>query len=340
LKAVLFESTRRHESFRRKLEEFGVSCTCLSFASTGWIDHDYGDTDLVIFYPEFWYSSNHPQALWTVKDNLAHVHARNPRALIYPDPGLMRYYNDKYRQFLFLSAAGFPIPDTIPLLSEQTVEQAAAELGFPLVVKNRFGAGGDAVFRVEDAGELHKLYRVSRWDYWSPGGFAWLARQLARRDFYYHLIRARKAAFPFLSWPLMAQRYIETDRDLKTVVGRGKVVEAHWRIKADAGMWKVNIDGGGIGEWSHVPDAAIDLSERVAAELGCRWLNLDLMPQDDGFLITEFSPVWHHYKYKEKPSFVYKDDYNIQPPLEEALDLETLIVRSLVEEASAEGEGR
>ena len=337
MKAVLFESTRRYEAFRRKLEEFGVSCTCLSFASTEWIEHDYSDTDIVIFYPEFWYSSNHPQALWTVKDNLAHVHARAPQALIYPDPGLLRFYNDKYRQFLFLQAAGFPIPDTIPLLSEQTVDQAAAELGFPLVVKNRFGAGGGSVFRVADAGELRNLYRLSRWDYWNLGGFVWLARQLLRRDFYYHLIRDRKAAFPFLSWPLMAQRFVTTDRDLKTVVGGGSVVEAHWRIMADSGMWKVNIDGGGIGEWSHVPQAAIDLSQRVAAELGARWLNLDLMPQGDRFLITEFSPVWHHYRYKEKPSFVYKDDYNLQPPLEEALDLETLIVRSLVEEASGSG---
>jgi len=46
-------------------------------------------------------------------------------------------------------------------------------------------------------------------------------------------------------------------------------------------------------------------------------------------LITEFSPVWHHYAYKEKPSFVYKDDYNIDVPLEVSLDLEKIMIRSI-----------
>ena len=48
------------------------------------------------------------------------------------------------------------------------------------------------------------------------------------------------------------------------------------------------------------------------------------------FLISEFSPVWHHYGYMEKPSFQYKDDYNIKVPLEVSLDLERLIVESFV----------
>ncbi len=54
------------------------------------------------------------------------------------------------------------------------------------------------------------------------------------------------------------------------------------------------------------------------------------MMSDDKFLVSEFSPVWHHYKYKEKPSFVYKDDYNIDIPLELSLDLERIIVESLI----------
>ena len=51
---------------------------------------------------------------------------------------------------------------------------------------------------------------------------------------------------------------------------------------------------------------------------------------DGQFLITEFSPVWHHYAYQEKSSFVYKDDYNITMPLEVSLDLERIIVESLL----------
>ena len=142
--------------------------------------------------------------------------------------------------------------------------------------------------------------------------------------------------YPFLSAPLLAQKFIKLDRDLKTVVGKGKVVEAHWRFQADEDMWKVNIDGGGTGVWGQVPQEALDLSVRLAEELKVSWLNLDLIMENDKFLITEFSPVWHHYAYKEKPSFVYKDDYNIDVPLEISLDLERIIVESLIEGVKGE----
>ena len=64
----------------------------------------------------------------------------------------------------------------------------------------------------------------------------------------YHLIKAKKMSYPFLSQPLLAQKYIEMDCDLKTVVGNYKVVEAHWRHQAHEKQWKVNIDDGGIVE--------------------------------------------------------------------------------------------
>ena len=107
-------------------------------------------------------------------------------------------------------------------------------------------------------------------------------------------------------------------------------MEAHWRFKADAAMWKVNIDGGGIGVWGHVPQEALDLSTRLASDLKISWLNLDIIKGNGQFLITEFSPVWHHYAYREKESFVYKDDYNIEMPLEISLDLERIIVESMI----------
>ena len=148
--------------------------------------------------------------------------------------------------------------------------------------------------------------------------------------FYYHLIKAKRMPYPFLSPPLLAQKYINLDRDLKTVVGGDRVVEAHWRFQANKDMWKVNIDGGGTGVWGKVDQEALDLSVRLAKDLKASWLNIDMIKEDGRFLITEFSPVWHHYAYKEKPSFVYKDDYNIDVPLEVSLDLEQIIVESLI----------
>ena len=58
------------------------------------------------------------------------------------------------------------------------------------------------------------------------------------------------------------------------------------------------------------------------------------------FLITEFSPVWHHYAYQEQEKFIYEDDYNIPVPLKESLDLEKIIVASLVRAAEARGSAR
>ena len=87
------------------------------------------------------------------------------------------------------------------------------------------------------------------------------------------------------------------------------------------------------------PQEAIDISVKLAKDLNATWLNIDMIMDDNGnFLITEFSPVWHHYAYKEKPSFVYKDDYNIDVPLEVSLDLERIIVESLIEAVKKEKE--
>jgi len=337
MKAVLIRSEERFDAFEKKLRENDIQVTVLDFAQQDWITFDYSTCDFLIYYPSFTYSSNHPLALTAVHDNLMHIHANFPDLPMYPDPKIIRFYNDKYRQFLFLATHNFPIPKTIPLLSPQTLAQADRELGYPMVIKNRFGAGGGAVYKVSSFSELDAFYRISQLDFIHAGAIRYFLSILKERIFYYHLIKARNMTYPFLSFPLLAQEYITTNSDLKTVVGNGTVVEAHWRFQASPDQWKVNIDGGGIGQWSHVPDEAIEISERLARELNATWINLDLMPTDNTFLISEFSPVWHHYAYREKPSFVYKDDYNISPPLEISLDLERILVESLIDACGNRG---
>ena len=113
-------------------------------------------------------------------------------------------------------------------------------------------------------------------------------------------------------------------------MGNYKIVEAHWRIHSNKDQWKVNIDGGGIGKWSKIPQEAIELSVKLARNLKARWINIDIIKDDRDYLITEFSPVWRHYAYKEKPTFIYKVDYNIDTPLEVSLNLERMIVESLI----------
>jgi len=331
MKAVLFKSPMRFESFLKKLLEYGIDVQVLDFESHQWLDYDYSGADFLIYYPVFKYSSNHPLALQEIYDNISFISERYPELLIYPDPKLSRYYNDKYRQYLFLHANRYPIPETIPLFSEESVHLAEKKLGYPVVVKNRFGAGGGSVFQAFNRRDLMAFYRMSKMDLVSIGAVKHMAGLARKRAFWYHLLKAKKAYYPFFSFPVIAQKFIQIDRDLKTVTCRDKVMEAHWRYQADPSMWKVNIDGGGTGVWEKVPQEAMDLSIRLAKDLEAFWLNVDLLWDGRRFWISEFSPVWHHYAYREKPSFIYRDDYNIDVPLEISLDLERIIIESMID---------
>jgi len=330
LKAVLFKSDERFASFHRKLNDFDISTTVLDFQNPNWLQHDFSNEDIVIYYPSFGFSSNSPLALQKVKDHIGFIAETWPHLSIYPDPITIRYYNDKYRQYLFLYRHGFPIPQTIPLVSMAAVNLAEKQLGFPMVIKNRYGAGGGSVFLVRCRQELESFFRMSQMDMIHWGALKYFIPMFKEKLFYWQLIKAKKMRFPFFSPPLIAQKYVTISRDLKTVVYKDNVVEAHWRYQADQTMWKMNIDGGGTGVWGYVPDIPIELSKRLVKALDGTWLNLDLIESEGEFLITEFSPVWHHYAYKEKPSFVYKNDYNLDLPLEVSLDLEYIIVDSLV----------
>ena len=330
LNAVLFESEERFLSFKKVLEEYGVNCIILDFATHKWIDYDYSKIDFVIYYPSFEYSSNYPLSLYRVHDNLTHIKSMYPNLKMYPDPQLIQYYNDKYKQYLFLKTHNFEIPPTFPLLSEESVNLADEELGYPMVIKNRHGAGGGSVFKIFNKKELLNYFNLSTLNFFNAGSASYYMSMISKRIFYYHLIKEKKMSYPFLSPPLLAQKFVRLNRDLKVVVGNCKVVEAHWRIQASQDQWKVNIDGGGIGEWSKIPQETIELSVKLARNLKARWINIDIIKDKGDYLITEFSPVWHHYVYKEKPTFVYKDDYNIDTPLEVSLNLERMIVESLI----------
>ena len=135
MKAVLFRSDERCEAFQRKLAENGVDFTLLDFEDQDWLSYNYSDVDIVIYYSSFKYSSNHPLALQEVYDNLTFLHREYPHLCIFPDPNGIHFYNDKYRQYLFLSKHGYSIPETIPLFSKSALDLAEKRLGYPMIVK-------------------------------------------------------------------------------------------------------------------------------------------------------------------------------------------------------------
>ena len=327
-KAVLFQSERRFDAFHKYLYMNNYSVVVLDFKKLEWITYDYSDVDLIIYFPNFLFSSNSPVALSFVQDNLFSISKKFPNIKMFPDPNGIQYYSDKYRQFLFLKNTNLPIIPTIPLLSYDMLKMSIKTFNFPLIIKNRYGAGGDYVYFVRNKNELFGLYRQSTMDLLNFNFFKETLRAILTREWWWFALKAKNIKYPFLSFPLLVQKFVEHDSDLKTVVGNNKVVEAHWRRSGDMNMWKMNIDGGGIGEWSYVPDEPIKISEKLSELLSTKWLNIDFMVSGDKFLISEFSPAWHHYEYKEKDSFVYKDNYNIKMPLEESLNLEKMIVES------------
>ena len=94
-----------------------------------------------------------------------------------------------------------------------------------MILKNRYGAGGDYVFRIYSKKELINYYNISKLNLFNPGAARFFLGMLGKRIFYWSLIKARKADYPFLSPPLLAQKYVKMDRDLKTVTGDFAVVE-------------------------------------------------------------------------------------------------------------------
>jgi biotin carboxylase len=66
---------------------------------------------------------------------------------------------DKYGMIRTAEQAGFPCPRTFLPRSECELEQAARELGFPLVIKARFTSGGKGLRVVRDLAELRQEWR-------------------------------------------------------------------------------------------------------------------------------------------------------------------------------------
>jgi len=334
-KVALVKSGNRFEAFRRKLKKHNCDTVIIDFNDFQWTEHSLADVDFLIFFPTFESSSNRPDSLSRVKHNIMHLHRMYPTLAMFPDPNVIPFYNDKYAQYLFLSSSGLPMPRTLAVDSEQSISSVSEIIGYPCVVKNRYGAGGDYVFKVEDENALRGLFDYSRLRFSSRKSIALLFSNFVSRKFCRAAFGSREAAYPFISFPLLAQKFIPHIKDLKIVVGDEAAVEGHWRKQANRHSWKMNIDGGGVGEWSFVPENVKSLSVKLAKSLNAKWLNVDFMFDNDTALISEFSPVWHHYALHEKADFVYGNDYNFPFSVDAAADLEEMIVSSYLRDARA-----
>ena len=73
MKTVLFKSLNRFDSFLSKMEELELDVTVLDFADNNWYTFDFSSVKIVVYFPTFKFSSNHPLALNEVYDNLVFI---------------------------------------------------------------------------------------------------------------------------------------------------------------------------------------------------------------------------------------------------------------------------
>jgi RimK family alpha-L-glutamate ligase len=161
--------------------------------------------------------------------------------------GALLAAHDKLTTALKLRGHALPHPRTAH------VDVAAdAPLGFPVVVKPRFGSWGLDVSVCRSRVELERCLRgLSR--------RTWFRRQ-----------------------GTLVQELIEPrGYDLRILVAAGEVVGAVHRISA-RGEWRTNVALGGVRADAEPPRRASQIALGAAAALGADFVGVDLLPKGDG----------------------------------------------------------
>jgi len=169
----------------------------------------------------------------------------------------IRLADDKMLTHIALTAAGIPQPRTIssPLCftdgEDDFADTVERELGYPIVVKNCYGAFGRQVWLVKNKEEL-------------------LAKRAElRRE------------------PHIYQEYVECGaQDIRVIVIGGTPVAA-MRRHAAAGEFRANAELGGTGEAIALTEELSSLAVRSADALGLCYAGVDILESDRGYLVTE-----------------------------------------------------
>lgn len=87
---------------------------------------------------------------------------------------------------------------------------------------------------------------------------------------------------------LYVQELLPIDRDVRVVIVGEEVVSAYWRIAPEGGFYS-NVARGGEISFDDVPAAAVDLAQRVAAELAINHAGFDVAMVDGHPYLLEFN---------------------------------------------------
>lgn len=168
--------------------------------------------------------------------------------------------DDKMLTAILLSDNSIPMPYTLPGLlcydpservKQETLDDVAKTLGFPLIVKSSYGSLGKDVFKADDMNQL---------------------RDIADKV---------KCA------PHVFQRYVKSSfgKDIRIIAIGGKVVAA--MLRSSNGDFRSNLELGGVGKTMRIDQGLKRQCERIASLLGLDYCGIDVLLGEDKYYICE-----------------------------------------------------
>ena len=166
--------------------------------------------------------------------------------------------SNKLATSIALANAGVPTPRTLMALTAEGAEEAAEELGYPLVMKPFTGSWGRMVTVVRDRATLQSLI-----------------------EFKEELANPQEQHMYYL------QEYIRRPpRDVRAIVAGGTIVACVHRV-APRGEWRTNVARGAVSK-AFKPDSELkEIIFSADEAVGGGILGVDAMEPESGYLVHE-----------------------------------------------------
>ena len=165
--------------------------------------------------------------------------------------------SNKLTTTIALTKAGVPTPRTLLAVSSESVESAAGEVGFPLVLKPFTGSWGRMVTVVKDMPTLKALVEYKE-----------------------------ELANPLEHMYYMQEYVKRPPRDIRAIVAGEKLVACVHRY-APEGEWRTNVARGGTSKVL-TPDPELkEIVHRASEAVGGGVLGVDAMESERGYLVHE-----------------------------------------------------
>lgn len=171
-----------------------------------------------------------------------------------------RICGDKMLCSLELARAGVPTPKTLLAFSPESAKQAAATLGFPLVIKPVMGSWARMVQRINDRDSLDAAIE-SREEMGNP----W-------QKVYY-----------------LQEHVNKPGRDIRAFVVGNEVIAAIYRHSTEKSGWITNTGRGGTASNCPVTSELRELCLKAASIAGEGIYGVDLMESERGMLVHEIN---------------------------------------------------